>query len=37
MMLYLVKQKKVAEHIKEFFAMKSLHEGLVHHYAMLHW
>ena len=26
-MLYLVKQKKVAEHIKEFFAMKSLNKG----------
>ena len=26
-MLYLVKQKKVAEHIKEFLAMKSLNKG----------
>ena len=26
-MLYLVKQKKVAEHIKKFFAMKSLNKG----------
>ena len=25
-MLYLVKRKKVAEHIKEFFAMKSLNK-----------
>ena len=26
-MLHLVEQKKIAEHIKEFFAMKSLNKG----------
>ena len=43
-MLYLVKPKKVAEHIKEFFAMKSLNKGfstslcnvsLISHWSML--
>ena len=43
-MLYLFKQKKVAEHIKEFFSMKSLNKGfitslcnvsLISHWAML--
>ena len=43
-MLHLVEQKKIAEHIKEFFAMKSLNKGfstslcnvwLISHWAML--
>ena len=43
-MLYLAKKKKVAEHIKEFFAMKSLNKGfstslrsvsLISHWSML--
>ena len=36
-MLYLIKQKKVAEHTKELFAVKFLSKVLVHHYAMFHW